>query len=34
MGLFSINKEKMIYAIITLLVVVAIITYLKGWVRQ
>lgn len=34
MSIFSINKEKLIYAIIILIVIIAIITYLKGWIKQ
>ena len=34
MSIFSINKEKIIYAVIILIVIIAVLTYLKGWIRQ
>jgi len=34
MGLFSIDKEKVIYMVIILIVFIAIITYMKGWIKQ
>jgi|GEM_PF-5602264 Flp pilus assembly pilin Flp len=34
MGLFSVDKEKVIYTVIIIIVAIAIITYLKGWIRN